>query len=88
MSNEKQFFGSVKKQTTQYGEMTKISFNQKDIDNMKANLNDKGYVNMVVKESKGKPGTFYLELDTWQPKAGSQSTASNNSNDNDWNPPF
>jgi hypothetical protein len=68
MSNEKQFFGSVKKQTTQYGEMTKISFNQKDIDNMKANLNDKGYVNMVVKESKGKPGTFYLELDTWQPK--------------------
>jgi hypothetical protein len=73
---DKQFFGSVKVQTTQYGEMTKISFNQKDIDAMKNNLNGKGYVNMVLKESKSKPGSYYLELDTWQPKTES------------FNPPF
>lgn len=79
---DKQFFGSVKKQTTQYGEMTKISFNQKDIANMKENLNEKGYVNMVLKESKTKPGTFYLELDTWQPK-GATATVHGDTNGGD-----
>lgn len=68
MSNEKKFFGNVKTIATQYGEMTKISFKKTELAEMINNCNGKGYFNLVVKESKNKPGTKYMEQDTFVPK--------------------
>jgi len=68
MSNEKKFFGNVKTIATQYGEMTKISFKKTELAEMINNCNDKGYFNLVIKESKNKPGTKYMEQDTFVPK--------------------
>ena len=69
MATEKTFIGSGKIVKTQYGDMTKISFSQSDIDKLKENLNN-GWINLVLKEKKnkvdGKP-THYLEVDTWKP---------------------
>lgn len=66
---EKTFVGSAKIVTTKFGEMTKVSFSEKDIETLKANLS-KGWVNCVIKEKKnkveGKP-THYLEIDNWKP---------------------
>lgn len=35
---------------------------------LKEHANDRGYVNLDVKQAKS--GTFYVELDTWTPKQG------------------
>jgi len=75
MSNEKKFFGSVKKVDTKFGQMTKLSFKKTELAEMMSNCNEKGYVNLVLKESQKTPGTQYMELDTWQPTGG----GSNNS---------
>lgn len=81
MENNKIFAGSGKVVKTQYGEMTKISFSQKDIDTMQSNMVN-GWINLVVKEKKekveGKP-THYLEVDTWK---------KSNDNTNEDNAPF
>lgn len=76
--SEKVFIGSGKVIPTKFGELTKISFSESDIDKLKANLNN-GWINLVVKEKQtkvdGKP-THYLEVDTWKPntdKDGGQS---------------
>lgn len=67
---EKQFCGSAKIIETQYGEMTKVSFSEKDVEVLKNNL-DNGWVNAVIKEKmnkqEGKP-THYLQVDTWKPE--------------------
>ena len=71
MSTEKVFCGSGKVITTQYGEMTKISFSKKDLETMLANL-ENGWINTVLKEKKTKvegKATHYLEVDTWKPEA-------------------
>lgn len=66
---DKIFVGSGKIVTTQYGDMTKLSFSEKDINTLKENLIN-GWVNCVVKKKQtiveGKP-THYLEVDKWQP---------------------
>lgn len=67
---EKVFCGNGKIITTKYGEMTKISFSETDLQKLKDNL-DGGWVNTVLKEKKnkieGKP-THYLEVDKWKPE--------------------
>ena len=67
---EKTFVGSAKIITTQYGDMTKISFSEKDLEALRDNLSN-GWVNAVLKEKKnkveGKP-THYLEIDNWKPE--------------------
>lgn len=67
---EKVFCGNGKIITTKYGEMTKISFSESDLQKLKDNL-DGGWVNTVLKEKKnkveGKP-THYLEVDKWKPE--------------------
>lgn len=66
--SDKIFCGSGKIISTKYGELTKISFSQKDLDTLQANMVN-GWINLVVKEKKekveGKP-THYLEVDTWK----------------------
>ena len=67
--SDKVYCGNGKIVTTQYGELTKISFSQSDIEKLQENL-DNGWVNLVLKEKRnpveGKP-THYLEVDTWKP---------------------
>ena len=54
---EKQFCGSAKIIETQYGEMTKVSFSEKDVEVLKNNL-DNGWVNAVIKEKMNKQEDF------------------------------
>jgi len=75
----KVFIGQVKKVQTKYGEMTKIAFGTKDVSTIQKHANDKGWSNWNLKESKS--GTFYLELDTWQPKENNQSNDKKEEND-------
>jgi len=68
MENDRIFCGNGKIITTQFGEMVKISFSEKDLKTMLANL-ENGWINTVLKEKKnkvdGKP-THYLEVDKWK----------------------
>jgi len=69
---DKIYCGSAKIVNTQYGELTKISFNKDDINkivgHMKSEKSD--WINLVVKKKQnvveGKP-THYLEVDDWKP---------------------
>jgi len=67
---EKVFAGNGRLVKTKYGEMTKISFNRKDLETLMANL-DNGWVNTILKPKKefaeGKP-THYLEVDFYKPE--------------------
>lgn len=75
MSNEQRIFcGSGKIITTQYGEMTKLSFSEKDAQSILTYAAENGgWCNCVLKEKKtkvqGKP-THYIEIDTWKPEGG------------------
>lgn len=65
---EKVFCGSAKIIQTKFGELTKVSFSQKDIDTLQANMVN-GWINLVVKEKKTKiegKATHYLEVDTYK----------------------
>jgi hypothetical protein len=76
MSEEKKFCGNGKIITTQYGDLVKVSFSEKDLKTLQDCL-DNGWVNTVLKEKKnkveGKP-THYLEVDTWKPEKKAEST--------------
>ena len=50
MENEKVFLGRVKKVITKNGNITKISFGQKDLDILKSNMNEQGWSNWNLKE--------------------------------------
>jgi len=60
---EKVFLGKVRKVQTQYGELTKISFGNLDLQTLKDAANEKGWSNWDLKESQS--GNHYLELNTW-----------------------
>lgn len=60
---QKVFLGKVRKVQTQYGELTKISFGNLDLQTLKDAANDKGWSNWDLKESQS--GNHYLELNTW-----------------------
>ena len=82
---EKVFCGNAKIITTQYGDLTKISFNRDDLRALTNNLKN-DWVNAVIKKKQnpveGKP-THYLEIDFWQPKEGSNQPANLNSSEDD-----
>lgn len=65
---EKVFCGSAKVIPTKFGDLTKVSFSQKDIDTIQANMNN-GWINLVIKEKREKvegKATHYLEVDNWK----------------------
>lgn len=68
--SDKIYVGSGKVVKTNFGELTKLSFSEEDINKMRQNLNERGYVNLVLKQKQnpmeGKP-THYMEVDTWKP---------------------
>lgn len=82
----KKFCGSAKIITTQFGPLTKGSFNQSDLKVLTDNLNEKGWVNWVIKEKKekveGKP-THYIEIDDYKPMSENQVNPVNNDFTND-----
>jgi hypothetical protein len=74
---EKVFCGSAKIIPTKFGELTKVSFSQKDLDTLQANMVN-GWINLVVKEKKTKvegKATHYLEVDTYKKDDAGQSFA-------------
>ena len=68
--SDKIYVGSGKVVKTNFGELTKLSFSEEDINKMRQNLNERGYVNLVLKQKQnpmeGKP-THYMEVDNWKP---------------------
>jgi hypothetical protein len=63
--SDKIFIGKVEKKETKFGEMIKISLGAADIQKLSENLNEKGWINLVMKN--GKNGNSYIEVDTWKP---------------------
>jgi hypothetical protein len=71
MSNqEKQYVGNGKAMTGNFGVFHKLSFSAQDLETLKANLNQKGYVNIVMNERQSPSqygATHSMVIDTWQP---------------------
>lgn len=63
--SDKIFVGKGEKKQTQYGDLIKFGFTEKDLATMKEHLSEKGWVNVVIKE--GKNGQPYAQIDTWKP---------------------
>lgn len=71
------YVGSWKEIDGKYWKMLKLSFSKTDIETLLANLNEKGWVNLIASERKevGKFGeTHSITVDTWKPD-GSKQTA-------------
>lgn len=69
--SDKIFVGKGEKKQTQYGELRKFGFTEKDLATMKEHLSEKGWVNVVIKD--GKNGQPYAQIDTWKPSGASTS---------------
>lgn len=65
--SDKIFVGKGEKKQTQYGELIKFGFTEKDLTTMTEHLSEKGWVNVVIKD--GKNGQPYAQIDTWKPSA-------------------
>jgi len=85
------YCGSAKIISTQYGQLTKVSFHKDDINKLVKFLRENGgdWINLTIKEKKepkqGKP-THYLEIDTWKPEQKQGQPQQQQSNDD--NLPF
>ena len=67
--SEKIYVGNAKVISTQYGNMTKISMTEKDVNTLSDSINN-GWVNLIIKERRepSQSGmTHYLEVDNWKP---------------------
>lgn len=74
--DNKVFFGKVDKKQTQYGELIKLGFSKDDLIKMQQHLNEKGWINIVVKTNK--EGKSYMEKDDYQPKGNQNANKSSN----------
>lgn len=71
MSKDTIFCGSGKAIQTQYGELLKLSIGPKDLETITANVNEKGWINLLVRKRKeaGKYGeTHSICVDQWKPE--------------------
>ncbi len=76
--SEAVYFNAARGKKTMYG--TKVSFQvEKFIEELKANANEAGYCNVVIKDRKA-PDKFgnnvYIMLDTWKPDPSKAKTLS------------
>lgn len=77
---DKIYCGSGKEIDGKYGKMLKLSFSKTDIETLLANLNEKGWVNLIASERKevGKFGeTHSITVDTWKPEWSKQTAIDN-----------
>jgi len=49
---EKKFVGSTRVKTTKYGQIINLGLKASDLETLKANLNDRGWVNIDLKSKK------------------------------------
>lgn len=61
MSQDKIFVGSTRVKNAKYGDIINIGFNEKDINLLKENINERGWVNINLKSKKA--GGYYAELE-------------------------
>jgi hypothetical protein len=64
---QKQFVGFTKVVETKFGKMFKLGLKQDNLDLLKQNIGDGGWVNVIVTESKDGKGMAYI--DDWKPTA-------------------
>lgn len=64
---DKVFVGNIKTKETKFGQIEVVGINKADIQTMAKHMNEKGWVNLLIKTSKD--GKRYLEVDTWKPSA-------------------
>ena len=86
MSEQKKYFGGAKEIHGNFGAFHRISFSQKDLEEMLNNLNSKGYINLNMnkrREPSQYGQTHSLTLDTWEP----ENTGQNRPDRQDYNPP-
>lgn len=76
MSDGKIYIGKIRTVTNKFGKTeTKIALGPEDLKKLTDNTNEKGWVNVVIKE--GKNGDPYGSIDTWKPNgAGTAAAAS------------
>ena len=82
--SDKIYVGGGKAIQTQYGTLLKLSFNKDDLDKLKANLNEKGWVNVNCNERKevSQYGqTHSLVIDDWKKPEAKPNTPSQARND-------
>jgi len=68
--SEKIYVGNGKKKEAKFGDIIKLSFSEADLDTLKQNLNERGYVNLDCCERKqiDKYGnSHYMTIDNWEP---------------------
>ena len=61
--NDKVFVGMTRYKEFDWGKVTELGFTETDLDTMKSYLNERGFVNLVIKESRG--GKPYTEINTY-----------------------
>lgn len=71
---DKIYIGRIEKRETVYGVLTKIGINKSDIDKLEANLSERGWVNLLMKEKDGKQ---WLEIDQFKPDGSKIKTTEN-----------
>ena len=78
MQQEKVYVGGAKEKTGNYGVFHSISFSAQDLETLKANLNEKGYVNLNMnqRQTPSQYGqTHSLVIDFWRPQQQPQGQA-------------
>ena len=63
--SEKIFIGKIQVKDTQYGEIIKVGFSEKDLETLAEHKNERGWVNISILNSKN--GGKYGIIDTYQP---------------------
>ena len=75
MSEQKVYVGNGTEKTGNFGTFFKLSFSRDDIETLMSNLNEKGYVNIVMNKRRQPSqygATHSLNIDFWQPSDQSQ----------------
>ena len=62
--SEKIFIGKIQVKDTQYGEIIKVGFSEKDLETLAEHKNERGWVNISILNSKN--GGKYGIIDTYQ----------------------
>lgn len=75
MSEQKVYVGNATEKQGNYGTWHKISFSREDVELLMQNLNEKGYVNIVMNQRRQPSqygATHSLNIDFWQPQPQGQ----------------
>lgn len=79
-NNDKVFVGQTKNINTKFGEIIKISLGPSDFQKLQDAQNEKGWVNLEMKNKRD--GGYYLQVSNFVPKAGAGVAANDDDDDN------